>query len=326
MMPTRVLFLVVAILVAIPGGGPVAARDFRSSDVFPSDHPSVLAVAHLGDRLRERSNGRLTISHLGENDSETENFTVGQVRNGMLDMARVNVNVLNVSSPGTVVPTLPFLFKSREHMRRTLDGPVGQEILAGLERHGVIGLCFYDGGVRSFYSRGRPIRSAGDLKGLRVRVQKADSWAAFLQGVGAEPVMMPLGQVPAALQTGVIDAADGDLAVYVAGRHFAAAPYYSLTRHSQPPSVLVFSAQVWRTLPPDDQRMIRESAQESVAYMRTLIDQYEDLMQARAKAAGVRIVDDVDRDSFVNALVPLYSSVVEESRLQDAVTRILADQ
>jgi tripartite ATP-independent transporter DctP family solute receptor len=322
MRKSQALVLMVALAVATPA----AAREFRSSDAFPAGHPTVQAVAHMGDRLRERSSGRLTISSLGENDPESESFTVAQVRNGALDMARVNLNVLNSAIPGTVIPTLPFLFKSTHHMHRTLDGAVGQEILAGLERHGVIGLAFYDGGVRSFYSRTRPIRSAADLKGLRVRVQKADSWAVFLRGLGAQPIMMPMGQVRAGLQSGVVDAADGDLAGYVAGRHFLAARYYSLTRHSQPPSVLIFSARSWRLLSADDQKMIRDAAQESVAFMRARVDDHEAAARAQAEAAGARIVDDVDRASFLNALVPLYSSVVEEARLQDTVTRIQADQ
>lgn len=280
----------------------------------------------MGEILRERTGGRLTISRLGDSERDSESFTVAQLRNGALDMARVNLNVLNSFVRGSVLPTLPFLFKSTEHMRRTLDGPIGEEILAALERQGLIGLCFYDGGLRSFYSRSKPIRSAADLKGLKVRVQKADSWAILLKALGAEPVVMPMGQVHMALQTGVIDAADGDWASYVAGQHYAVAPFYSLTQHSQPPSVLVFSQRVWRTLSPADQLLLREAARESVGHLRSLTDEYETAARRRAEAAGVQVEDNVDRNSFVDAMVPLYPIVVEESRLQDTVMRIQASQ
>lgn len=318
----RLLSLLFVLAVAAPASG----RDFRSSDSFPADHPTVRAVAFMGDVVRERSNGRLTLSPRAESDQDSESFVVGQLRNGMLDMARVNLNVLNGSVPGSVLPTLPFVFKSTEHMRRMLDGPVGEEILASLERQGLIGLCFYDGGIRSFYSRTRPIHSVADLKGLKVRVQKADSWAILLRSLGAEPVAMPMAQVKAALQTGVIDAADGDWSSYVAGRHYEAAPFYSLTRHSQPPSVLVFSQRVWRTLSQQDQDLLRQAARESVGHMRSLVDAYDADARRQAEAAGVRIDDEVDRKSFTDALVPLYSVVVEEARLQDFVSRIQAER
>jgi TRAP-type C4-dicarboxylate transport system substrate-binding protein len=135
-----------------------------------------------------------------------------------------------------------------------------------------------------------------------------------------------MAQVQAALQTGLIDAADGDWASYAAGQHYAVAPFYSLTRHSQPPSVLVFSQRVWRTLSAADQKLLREVARESVGHMRGLIDDYEAAARQRAEAAGAHVEDNVDRQSFIEALVPLYPTVVEEGRLQETVTRIQAGQ
>lgn len=317
---------VFTVLLLLSAVWPAAARDLRSSDAFPSDHPTVRAVEFMGEVVRERTQDRLTISRRAENEQDSDAFIIGQVRNGTLDMARVNLNALNVSVPGSVVPTLPFLFKSTEHMRRTLDGSVGDEILAALERQGLIGLCFYDGGLRSFYSRSKPILSAADLKGMKVRVQRGDSSAIFLRALGAEPVTMPMAQVKMALQTGVIDAADGDWGSYVAWDHHTIAPYYSLTQHSQPPSVLIFSQRTWRTLSAADQKILRDAARESVGHMRSLIDEYEATARGRAMAAGVRIEENVDRKSFIDALVPLYPTVVEEAHLQDTVTRIQAGQ
>lgn len=314
------------VLLLAMSAGPAAGRDLRSADSFASDHPTVRAVEFMSDFLREHTKGRLTISRRGEFAQHSDSFIIGQVRNGVLDMARVNVSALNVAVPGSVLPTLPFVFRSTEHMQRTLDGPVGMEILAALEDQGLIGLGFYDGGMRSFYSRSRPIRSVADLKGLKVRVQKADSWAILLRALGAEPVTMPMTQVAAALQAGVIDAADGDWASYVSEGHHRVAPFYSLTRHSQPPSVLIVSQRTWRTLSAQDQKLLREAARESVGQMRATIESYETAARRRAEAAGVRIDEDVDRKSFIEAMVPLYSTVVEEAHLQDTVTRIRADR
>ena len=83
--------------------------------------------------MRERSGGKLGITVLGYDDRDSENYTAAQVRNGQLDMARVNLAVLNNLVPSTAVLALPYLFKSKEHARRILDGPIGEEILAGLE-------------------------------------------------------------------------------------------------------------------------------------------------------------------------------------------------
>lgn len=320
LLPVLVFLFTVAI------AGPATARELRVSDTFPDDHPTVRALAFMGEAVRTRTSGRLTLSRRSESGQESDGFIIGQVRNGSLDMARVNLSALNASVPPSVLLTLPFVFRSVTHMRRTVDGPLGDDILAALERQGLIGLCFYDGPSRSFYSRSSQIRSAADLKGLKVRVQIADSWAILLRALGAEPVTLPMAQVKAALQTGVIDAADGDWASYVTEGHHVVAPFYSLTQHSQPPSVLIVSQRTWRTLSAADQKLLREAARESVSHMRALLDDYEAAARRRAEAAGVRVEEDVDRQSFVDAMVPLYPTVVEEVHLQALVTRLQEEQ
>src|SRR5262249_51414368 len=92
------------------------ARQFRSDDVQAADSPTVRAVAYMGEVLKQRTNGHLGID-IGPNDRDSENFTVGQVQTGLLDMARVNLSVFNSALPATIVPTLPFVFRSPAHMR-----------------------------------------------------------------------------------------------------------------------------------------------------------------------------------------------------------------
>ena len=314
------------VLLAILIASPACAQNLLASDTFPIDHPTVRAVAFMDELVQARTGGRIGIMRRAGGKRDSDSFVIGQVRNGSLDMARVNLAALNGAVPDSVLPTLPFVFKSPEHMRRTLDGPVGHEILASLEPHGLIGLCFYDGGTRSFYSRSGPIRSVNDLKGLKVGVQAIDGWGTLLWALGATPVMVPMAQMRAALQAGVVDAADGDWATYVAQDHHSVAPFYSLTAHSQPPSVLIFSQRTWRTLSAADQELLREAALKSVGGMRDLMDGYQAAARRRAERAGVSITEDVHRMSFIKAMVPLYSRVLDEPYLLDVMSRIQADQ
>ena len=99
------IFKIFVWLVAAAVAGPAVARDFTSSDIYPADYPTVRAVAHLADLMRERSGGRLVVSTLGASDQQTENFTLGELRNGTLDMARVSLAVLNSAVPATA-PTI----------------------------------------------------------------------------------------------------------------------------------------------------------------------------------------------------------------------------
>lgn len=302
------------------------AREFRSSDTHSIDYPTVQAVAHIDRLIRDLTGGRLGIQTMGHDDQDSENYTIAELRNGTLDMARINLAALNNSVPSTVVLSLPFLFKSKPQMRRVLDGPIGDEILADLERQGLIGLCFYDTGARSYYSSNKPIPNVRDMKNLKVRVQAAGKSAEMIRAMGAEPVPLPFDRIREALEAGVIDAAADNWTSYVTSRHHEVAKYYSHTEHNMAPSVLVFSKRVWDTVPKGDQKIIRAAAKESVPFMRKLWDDHASNERATLTAPGSQIVDDVDRKSFSDFLLPLYPKLVSTPRLQAMVKRIKADE
>jgi tripartite ATP-independent transporter DctP family solute receptor len=299
-------------------------KEFRSSDIYPLDSPTVQAVAYMDKLVRAGTGDRHSISMLGQNDSDTESFTVGEVRNGTLDMARVNLAVFNAILPSTVIPALPYLFRSRAHLRHVLDGPIGDRILADLESVGLVGLCFYDSGARSFYSARKPIRRAADMRGMRVRVQQGDITATMVRALGAEPMLMSYQKGYEALRVGVVDAAVNNLKLYATARHYRVAKYYSLTEHSMAPGVLVFSKQVWDTLSEEDRITIRKAAKMSVPYMRKLWDEAEISTRNLVEAAGARFIDDVDGKSFADVLVPLYPRLVPDPVLRDMVAAIQA--
>src|SRR5260370_42041381 len=122
MLSVRTLAVLLASIAAVPA----QAKEFRSSDIYPADYPTVQAVVQMDKLMRERSAGQHGITGLGHHDRDSDSYAVAHVRDGTLDMARVNIAVLE-KSPPTIVPSLPFLFKSTAQARRVLDGPLGGE-------------------------------------------------------------------------------------------------------------------------------------------------------------------------------------------------------
>ncbi|MFZ5780950.1 MAG: TRAP transporter substrate-binding protein DctP [Pseudomonadota bacterium] len=304
---------------------PASARDLRSSDIHPRDYPTVRAVAYMDELLRQQSKGRHRVASLGHDSHSSEGFTIAQVRNGTLDMARVSLGALNGMAPATVLPGLPYLFKSITHARHVLDGPIGDEILDSLEAHGLIGLAFYDGGPRHFYAS-RPIRQPADLRGLRVRVQMSDSWGRILQALGAEPVATPADRLGLVVQSGVVDATEGNLPTYLSSGQHQVTRYFSATGHAMTPSVLIFSKRIWDTLPAADRDLIRRAARSSVPTMRRLWDARLRADRAAIDGTNVHIVDNVDCRAFADALQPLYPLVVRDARLASLISQIQAGE
>ena len=135
------------------------AVEFRSADIHNADdYPTVVAVKHMSTVLEKLSGGKHKIKVFNKGALGSEKETIDQVKIGALDLVRVNVAPMNGICPMTMVPTMPFLFHSVDHMRHSLDGPVGAEILKSCESVGYIGLAFYDSGARSIYAK-KAIRS-----------------------------------------------------------------------------------------------------------------------------------------------------------------------
>lgn len=214
-------------------------------------------------------------------------------------------------------------FRSTEHLRKVLDGAIGDEILKDCEAQGFIGLAFYDSGARSIYTVKKPIKTLADAKGLKVRVQQSDLWVSLLEAMGANATPMPFGEVYTALKTGLVDAAENNYPSYESSRHFEVARFYNKTEHSMVPEILLFSKKVWDTLSADEQKQIRVAAKESVTYMRKLWDEREEKSLAVVKAAGVQLVE-VDKASFQVAMKPVYDKFLKDPKLQDMVKRINA--
>ena len=301
---------------------PVSARDFRSADIHPTDYPTVEAVRYVGKLVAERSNGKLGVKVFPNGALGTEKDTIEQLKIGGLDMMRINVAPLNNVVPETIVTALPFIFRSTEHMRAVLDGPIGDEILASMESQGMVGLAFYDSGSRSMYTVNKPIKHLADLKGAKIRVQQSDLFVAMIQALGANATPMPFGEVYTALKTGIVDAAENNYPSYESSRHFEAAKYFSLTEHAMAPEVLVFSKVVWDRLSKDDQAMIRKAAKESVPYMRKLWDEREQKSKDVVTKAGSQIVEVADKQEFIDAMKPVYAKFADTPKLQSLVQRI----
>ena len=313
----RTLLAVAALFAAQAG-----AVEFRSADVHNSDeYPTVAAVKHMSQLLEQRSGGKFKIKVFNKGALGTEKETIDQVKIGALEMTRVNISPMNSLCAKTMVPTMPFLFDSIAHMRKSLDGPIGEEILKSCEDQGFVGLAFYDSGARSIYAK-KPVKSVADAKGMKIRVQQSDLWVSLIGAMGANATPMPAGEVYTALKTGLIDAAENNIPSYDGFKHYEAVKFYSRTEHSMAPEMLLMSKAVFDRLPKAEQDMIRAAAKESVAYQRKKWDEQEAKSLEIVTKAGSTIVADVDKASFKAAMPPVYAKFITTPDLQRLVKAI----
>ena len=314
---TRLAAALAAAAIALPA----TAKEFRSADVHPEDYPTVMAVKYMSDIISQKTGGKHSIKVYTGTALGGEKDTIEQTKIGALDLVRINVAPMNNICPETMVPTMPFLFRSKEHMRKVLDGPVGDEILKACAAQGFVGLAFYDSGSRSLYTVKKPVKSLADAKGLKIRVQQSDLWVSLLQAMGANATPMPYGEVYTALKTGLVDGAENNWPSYDTSKHHEVAKFYSQTEHSMAPEMLLMSKKIWDTLTPDEQKIFQAAAKESVPYMRKLWDEKEKKSYDVVVKAGAQVIE-VDKKSFQDAMKPVYDKFIVDAKLKDMVKRV----
>lgn len=300
-----------------------AQMTLRSADTHPDGYPTVEAVKFLHKTIEERTQGRIKFTMFPASTLGQEKDTIEQTRFGVIDMNRINMAPLNNLVPETNVPGLPFVFRSVAHMRKVMDGPIGDEILKAFEPHGMVGLAYYDSGARSIYNSKRPVTKLEDMKGLKIRVQQSDMFIDLINALGANATPMPFGEVYSGLQTGVIDGAENNWPSYESTRHFEVAKNYSLTEHSMTPEVLVMSKKTWDKIPAADQEIIRKAAKESVTKMRELWEAREKASEKLVTEKGSQITK-VDKKPFIDAMKPVYDKYVKDQKLKDLLAKIQA--
>jgi len=307
------------------GAAGAQAQTLRSTDIHPDGYPTVEAVKHMGKLLDERSKGKIKINVFHSAQLGQEKDTIEQTRFGVIDMNRINMAPFNNLIPATNIPSLPFIFRSVAHMRKVMDGPIGDSILAEFEKHGLVGLAFYDSGARSFYNSKQPIKTPADMKGMKIRVQQSDMFISLVSALGANATPMNFGEVYSGLQTKLIDGAENNWPSYESTKHFEVAKFYSQTEHSLSPEVLVMSKKTFDKFSADEQKMIKAAAKESVIKMRELWDAREKASEAKVRAGGAQ-VNTVEKQPFIDAMKPVYEKFVKDQAMKDLVAKIQAVQ
>jgi tripartite ATP-independent transporter DctP family solute receptor len=301
-----------ALVLGRSGSSPALAqaqRLFKASDVHPPGYPTVVAVENLGKKLEQATNGRLGVQMYASMQLGGEKEAIEQAQVGAIQLARVSVGAIGPVIDDLNVLNLPFLFRDTPHMEKVIDGPIGQELLDKVtanDKAGLVGLCWMDAGARNFYDTKHPIRSIADLKGLKLRVIGNPIFVDMVNALGGNGVAMGYDQVFSALQTGVIDGAENNPPSFVFDNHYQVAKFYSFTEHLIVPEILVFSRKTWDTLSKPDQELLRKLAREAQLEERVLWMAYEKQAMDKARAAGIQIVETIDKKPFQDAVAPIW--------------------
>lgn len=286
-------------------------------------HPVHQSMAFMAERAAEMSEGELLIEIFPSQQLGTERQCLELLQIGSLGMTKVSASVLENFAPRAKVLSLPYLFRDREHAYRVQDSPLGQSMLLQSQEYWLRGLTYFDAGQRSFYTKDRPVRTPGDLSGLKIRVQESATAMDMIRSLGGSPTPISWGELYTALQQGVVDGAENNPPSFYLSRHYEVCKYYVLNEHTMVPDILLIGTPTWERLSEQEQKWLQAAAAEATIHQRQLWQQAEEEALAAVQAAGVEIIRP-DKAPFVEQTQAILESYRSTPALYELIQQIKA--
>jgi tripartite ATP-independent transporter DctP family solute receptor len=300
-------------------------RVLKLAHGLPTDHPVHEAMVFMGERVKELSNGELQLEIYPGAQLGSEQECVELLQIGSLAITKVSAVVMESFTDDYKVLGLPYIFKSKEHGFKVLDGEIGRELLLSTKNKWLRGLCFYDAGSRSFYTIDKAVLVPEDLKGLKIRVQKSKTAMEMVQAMGGSPTPISYGELYTALQSGVVDGAENNPPSFYTSHHYEVCKEYSLDEHTSVPDVLIISQHIWNDLNEQERSWLQQAADESVPVERKLWAASVKKSLEEVEKAGVKI-HRPDKGPFFEKVQGVYESYKDKEVIYSYIKRIQAIQ
>jgi len=288
-------------------------RHFRFAYDQPKNTGYGLAGDIFADKLKELSKGTMIIdqypgAQLGQEPAVLQLMKAGDIEFCISSSA--NAATL---SPQAGVMSLHFLFRSEDHLKKSLADPKVVQAVKEMIEETVQGghvLAMITLGLRNMYSK-KEIHKVEDMKGLKVRVQATPTEDTMFPAYGAQTVHMPFGNVYTSLQTGVVDVAENGVNVYLVNKHYEVAPVLSMTEHEANNNLIWVSDKLWKSLTDEQKRWVTAAADEVGRTQPAKSFELEHQSADKLKAIGVKIVT-VDKSGFSKIAAPYLDKLAKE--------------
>jgi TRAP-type transport system periplasmic protein len=284
---------------------PACAAEFtyKLANQVPATHPMTVFAQKAANRIREQSGGRLDIQLFPNNQLGGDTDMLSQLRSGALEFFTISPVVLSNLVPAAAISGIGFAFPDYETAWRALDADLGAYVRAQIAKSGLTAMpSIWDSGYRQVTTSSRPINSAQDLKGLKIRVPVTPLWTSMFKGLGAAPAAINFAEVYSSLQTRIVDAQETPLVSIQAAKLYEVQKFCSLTNHVWDGYWLTANTRAWERLPKDLQEIAAKNFTEAAAEQRLENKRLNGSLKADLEKSGLSFNEPTDIASFRKAL------------------------
>ena len=302
---------VLAALLALTAGAPARAQtELKLGHVGEPGSLIGAAADEFARRANAKLGGKYRVVTYGSSQLGGDKEMMQKMKLGTIDMVEPST-IMSSEADIFGVFEMPYLVKSREHMKKIEKELFWSKIEPDAEKKGVKVLAVWENGFRHITNNKHPINTPADLKGIKLRVPEGKWRVKMFQAYGANPSPMKFSEVFTALQTGVMDGQENPFSQIASAKFYEVQKYLSLTGHVYTPSYLVVSTRKWSTWPADVRKVLEETAKDTQAWVYQKAAKDDEELLAMMKKAGIQ-VNNANKDAFIAASKPVYEEFAKE--------------
>lgn len=286
-------------------------------------HPVHHAMVYMAEQVQEKSAGSMRIDIYPSQQLGDERELLELLQIGSVEMAKVSASIVEGFTPVFKALGLPYMFRDEAHRFKVLEGEIGKQLLLSSEKYWLRGLCYYDAGSRSFYTKAKPILSPADLAGMKIRTMESPTAIRMIHLLGGSATPISWGELYTALQQGVVDGAENNPPSFHLSRHYEVCKHYSIDEHTSVPDVLMMNTTFWNGLSPQEKAWVQEAADESAQHQKQLWKEASERAMAEVQANGVQVYYP-DKTAFERQVADVYEEYRDQPEIYELIKRIKA--
>lgn len=253
--------------------------------------------------VADESNGRIEVQTFGSSQLGNDRELLQKLKLGQVDFALPSSVMSSVSEEFGVFE-MPYIIKSREHMKR-VQNELGDTFQNAVHAKGYHIVGYFENGFRHITNNTRPINVPSDLQGIKLRTPSGAWRLKMFQLYGANPSPMAFSEVFTALQTGVMDGQENPYAQIASANFQEVQKYLSITGHVYTPAYVLSSKRHFDKHPADVRGILTNCAESTQVFVYRKAEALETELLEVIRAAGVEI-NEADKDAFIAASAPIY--------------------
>jgi C4-dicarboxylate-binding protein DctP len=203
---------------------------------------------------------------------------------------------------------LPFMFDNYAQLHKVTEGPVGQMLFKKLESKGIVGLAYWDNGLKVM-SANKPLRMPEDMRGLKMRIQSSKVLGDQMRAVGAIPQVMAFSEVYQGMQTGVVDGSENTPSNMFTQKHHEVQKYTTVTNHGYIGYAVIANKKFWDGLPPDIRTTLDGAMADATKYANDIAQkENDDALDGIRKSGKSEVITltDAQKAAWKKAMLPVH--------------------